>query len=167
MADPHPPSEVEHASAPEDSVASAVASRPSSGRQRLMVVVAIVLFLVGLLLVREGTRLVVENTAGDPVSAPGVGHIHGIGVNPADGRVYASAHRGVIQLSEQHPPVVVGDQVQGYDGFIVVVPNHFLASGHPRQRPWTFGLVESTDGGATWTSRSFNVLPSWRRKPDA
>ena len=128
-----------------------------------MVVAAVVLFLVGLLLVREGikpvgestVKSVGESTAADPVSAADVGHIHGIGVNPADGRVYAGAHRGVIQLSEQQPSVLVSHQVQGYDGFIVVGPNHFLASGHPRLQPWTFnGLIESTDAGATWTTRS-------------
>ena len=128
-----------------------------------MVVAAVVLFLVGLLLVREGikpvgestVKSVGESTAADPVSAADVGHIHGIGVNPADGQVYAGAHRGVIQLSEQEPSVLVSHQVQGYDGFIVVGPNHFLASGHPRLQPWTFnGLIESTDAGATWTTRS-------------
>ena len=45
-------------------------------------------------------------------------------------------------------------------GFTVVGPNHFLGSGHPdaagfRQgKPTRLGLIESTDAGATWDSRS-------------
>jgi hypothetical protein len=39
-------------------------------------------------------------------------------------------------------------------GFTVVGPDHFLAGGHPGQA--SVGLIESTDAGATWTSRSLD-----------
>jgi hypothetical protein len=42
-------------------------------------------------------------------------------------------------------------------GFTVAGPGHFLASGHPgegQDGPGSLGLLESTDSGQTWTSRS-------------
>ena len=82
--------------------------------------------------------------------AADLGHIHGIGVNPADGRVYVGTHRGVFQLSEGQLPVLVSDRVQDFMGFTVVGPDHFLAGGHPGdESSASVGLIESTDAGAT------------------
>ena len=133
----------------------AVAGR-TSGRRRWRVVAAVVLFLVGSLLLREATKAGEGGDArGNSESAADSGHVHGIGVNPADGRLYVGTHRGVFQVSEQQPPVLVSDRVQDYMGFTVVGPDHFLASGHPGQgSSASVGLIESTDAGATWTSRS-------------
>ena len=70
-------------------------------------------------------------------------------------------------------------------GFTVVGPDRFLGSGHPdaagiRQgKPARLGLIESTDAGDSWASRSlsgevdFHALASsqgttglgWRRRP--
>jgi len=47
-------------------------------------------------------------------------------------------------------------------GFTVVGKDHFLGSGHPDQagldagQPSRLGLIESTDGGATWTNISLS-----------
>ena len=114
------------------------------------------LFLVGSLLLVQALKVGDGgDAAGHPESAAGFGHIHGIGVNPADGWVYVGTHRGVFQVSEQQPPVLVSDRVQDFMGFTVVGPDHFLASGHPGQgSSASVGLIESTDAGATWTSRS-------------
>jgi hypothetical protein len=91
------------------------------------------------------------------MSAADFGHVHGIGVNPADGRVYVATHRGVFQLSERQPPVLVSDRVQDFMGFTVVGPDHFLAGGHPGDdSSASVGLIESPDAGATWTSRSLD-----------
>jgi hypothetical protein len=121
-----------------------------------LVVIALVLFVVGLLLMREATKAGEGGEAArDPKSAAGLSHIHGIGVNPADGRVYVGSHRGVFQVLKQQPAVLVSDQAQDFMGFTVVGPNHFLASGHPGHgSSASVGLIESTDAGATWTSRS-------------
>ena len=133
----------------------AVAGR-TSGRRRWRVVAAVVLFLVGSLLLLQALKVGDGgDAAGQTESAAGFGHVHGIGVNPADGRVYAGTHRGVVQISEQQPPVLVSDRAQDFMGFTVVGPNHFLASGHPgHSSSASVGLIESTDGGATWIPRS-------------
>lgn len=144
-------------SEPGNRTVAAVAGR-TSGRRRWRVVAAVVLFLVGSLLLLQATKVGDGgDAAGHPESAAGFGHIHGIGVNPADGRVYVGTHRGVFQVSEQQSPVLVSDRVQDFMGFTVVGPDHFLAGGHPGDdSSASVGLIESTDAGATWTSRSLD-----------
>jgi hypothetical protein len=88
---------------------------------------------------------------------PGLVHVHGLGVNPADGLVYAATHFGLWQLPDEGQATRVGDV--GYDlmGFTVVGPDHFQASGHPTAvdgLPPMLGLIESIDGGETWRSTS-------------
>ena len=144
-----------HPSAAESGTAAAAHSSPV-GRRRWSLVVALLLFLAGSLLLLKATGV---GEAGDAARAPGsaadLGHIHGIGVNSADGQVYVGAHSGVFRVSEQQPPVLVSDRVQDFMGFTVVGPNHFLASGHPgRASSASVGLIESTDAGVTWTARS-------------
>lgn len=90
-------------------------------------------------------------------------HIHGIGVNPADGAVFLATHLGLYRLDADGRPNLVGDSNQDTMGFTVVGFDRFLASGHPDMRdrrlrvegkPPLLGLVESRDGGATWEPRS-------------
>jgi photosystem II stability/assembly factor-like uncharacterized protein len=88
---------------------------------------------------------------------PGLVHVHGLGVNPADGLVYAATHFGLWQLPEEGQAERVGDFGYDFMGFTVVGPDHFQASGHPTLNddvPPLLGLVESTDGGQTWHSLS-------------
>jgi hypothetical protein len=83
--------------------------------------------------------------------------VHGVGLNPADSTVYAGTHHGLFRVPVQGTPIRVADRVQDFMGFTVVGPNHFLASGHPASGslgPSSLGLIESTDGGLTWTSLS-------------
>ncbi|MFE9692324.1 F510_1955 family glycosylhydrolase [Micromonospora sp. NPDC005806] len=83
-------------------------------------------------------------------------HVHGLAVNPADGRLYVATHQGVVRLSDSHASLV-GETRQDTMGFTVVGPDHFLASGHPAQGqpgPAHLGLIESRDGGLTWHSVS-------------
>jgi hypothetical protein len=157
VADRAPGSEVVRHSAVGDRPEPAVAGRPS-GRRRWLVVTAVMLFAVGSLLLLEATNAGEgRDPAGQPESAADSGHIHGIGVNPADGRVYVGTHRGVFQLSEGQLPVLVSDRVQDLMGFTVVGPDDFLAGGHPGdESSASVGLIESTDAGATWTSRSLD-----------
>lgn len=85
-------------------------------------------------------------------------HVHGLGVDPADGALYAGSHHGLFRAAEGGDVAgPVGDLVQDFMGFTVAGPNHFLASGHPgpgQPGPGSLGLLESTDGGETWKSRS-------------
>jgi hypothetical protein len=95
-----------------------------------------------------------EDTASAPVS---IDHVHGLGVNPTDGVLYAATHNGVFRLPADGPASRVGDGQQDTMGFTVTGPNHFLASGHPahgRGGPAHLGLIESTDAGVTWQTLS-------------
>ncbi|MEU0880444.1 F510_1955 family glycosylhydrolase [Lentzea sp. NPDC005914] len=85
-------------------------------------------------------------------------HVHGLGVDPADGTLYAASHFGVFKLVAGRDPERVGERAQDTMGFAVVGPNHFLGSGHPDRReassPPHLGLIESTDAGETWRTLS-------------
>lgn len=84
-------------------------------------------------------------------------HVHGLGVNPADGTLYVATHDGLYQLPADGVARRVGDGRQDTMGFTIAGPNQFLASGHPapgQNGPKHLGLIESSDAGATWTTRS-------------
>ena len=87
-------------------------------------------------------------------TAPEMEHIHGIGV---DGdAVYAGTHHGLFRIQDGKA-TFVGDSEQDFMGFTVVGPKHYLASGHPgpgQGGPGNIGLIETTDGGETWKTRS-------------
>ena len=94
---------------------------------------------------------------------PGVAHVHGLGVDPGDGTLYAATHTGIFALPAKGEATRVADRYQDTMGFTVVGPNHFLGSGHPDQQdeelheagtPPLLGLIESTDGGQSWEKRS-------------
>lgn len=97
-------------------------------------------------------------TAGsESTSSTFVGHVHGLGVDPADNSLYVASHGGVFQLGDAGL-TLVADRVQDTMGFTVVGPGHFVASGHPAptdlDRPVHLGLIESTDAAQTWTETS-------------
>ena len=83
-----------------------------------------------------------------------VGHVHGLGVDPADETLYVAAHGGVFRLQDRRLQLVAG-RAQDTMGFTVAGPNHFLGSGHPdptdRDQPVHLGLIESRDAAKTWT----------------
>jgi hypothetical protein len=97
-----------------------------------------------------------------PSGGPGVAHVHGLGVNPADGILYVATHHGLFRVPGNDPAERVGDNTQDIMGFTVAGPDHFLASGHPdvaglRQgQPSRLGLVESTDAGKSWKAVSLS-----------
>ena len=87
---------------------------------------------------------------------PGPIHVHGLGVNPADGSLMIASHTGLYRVSQGRRPVRVGDY-QDTMAFEVLGPDRFLGSGHPGERrdlPPYLGLIESRDGGRTWRPRS-------------
>ena len=84
-------------------------------------------------------------------------HIHGLGVDPADGVLYAGTHHGLFRIDDNGVATQVADRVRDFMGFTVAGPGHFLASGHPgagQSGPSALGLIESTDGGESWTALS-------------
>jgi photosystem II stability/assembly factor-like uncharacterized protein len=105
---------------------------------------------------------------------PGPVHVHGLGINPADRALYVATHTGTYRVPpDAEKAERVGDSRQDTMGFTIVGPNRFLGSGHPdpetmreQNLPPNLGLIESTDGGRTWTPVSlfgqadFHVLRS-------
>ena len=79
-------------------------------------------------------------------------HIHGIGVDPADGTILLATHDGLFVVDENGASNRVGPVIDLL-GFAVAGAGHFVASGHPglgTDMPQPVGLIESTDGGQTW-----------------
>ncbi len=84
------------------------------------------------------------------------GHVHGIGLNPGDDRVYVASHQGVFRLDDG-APTLIADRAQDTMGFTIAGPDRFLASGHPAPGstdPNPLGLIASTDRAASWSPLS-------------
>lgn len=84
------------------------------------------------------------------------GHVHGLGVNPADDRLYVASHMGVFRQTDQGFRRIA-DRWQDTMAFTVAGPDHFLGSGHPDTRedkPVHLGLIESTDAAESWSALS-------------
>ncbi|MDQ3570521.1 MAG: exo-alpha-sialidase [Actinomycetota bacterium] len=118
----------------------------------MVAVVAVLLALV--VVAREDS-----GTGTRPSAGEGVAHVHGLGINPSNGDLYAASHFGLFRVPADGKAEQVGKLVQDTMGFTVVGPDHFLASGHPDLndqrlrkpgRPPLLGLIESTDGGRSW-----------------
>lgn len=85
-----------------------------------------------------------------------VSHIHGLGIDPADGRLYVATHNGVFAVAKDDTAKRVSDTAD-YMGFTVKGPGTFLGSGHPApgsDEPGNRGLLESRDAGKTWKTLS-------------
>jgi hypothetical protein len=102
------------------------------------------------------------------IEDPGPVHVHGLGVNPADGALFVATHTGLFRAGpgERRARRVAG-RYQDTMGFTVTGPNRFLGSGHPDGRedvPPFLGLIRSTDAGRSWQpvslfgERDFHVL---------
>lgn len=133
----------------------------AKGRRRSNVPTLIV---IGSLAAAASTAgaFVASRRGGERSAAPVIAHVHGLGINPADGSLHVATHTGTFRIAGDGPVDRVGKTAQDTMGFTVVGPNHFLGSGHPdaagfRQgKPPRLGLIESTDAGDTWDSRSLS-----------
>ena len=82
-------------------------------------------------------------------------HVHGVAVNPGDGRVYLATHHGLFRYDDTGPTRV--GPVIDLMGFTIAGPDRFYASGHPGEGsdlPNPVGLLESRDAGLTWSQLS-------------
>ncbi|MBW3556527.1 MAG: exo-alpha-sialidase [Actinobacteria bacterium] len=133
--------------------------RRSNGFPTWAAVMVVVAVLVVVVVAARG-----DSDGGTTSSAgEGLAHVHGLGINPADGELHAATHYGVFRVPADGKAERVGKLVQDTMGFTVVGPDHFLGSGHPDindrtlrrpGRPPLLGLIESTDGGRSWRSVS-------------
>lgn len=139
-------------------------SRPSSTppdrrRLRAALLIGFAVVLTALALTRIlGSGSDSRSAAGEG-NDPGVAHVHGLGVDPADKTLYAATHFGVFRIPTDGAPSRIADRYQDTMGFTVVGPRHFLGSGHPdpmEGKPASLGLIESTDGGETWRDLSLS-----------
>lgn len=87
----------------------------------------------------------------DPLRLPSA-HVHAIARDPGSGNVVVAAHDG-LYVYDGATPERVGPVID-LMGFTVAGPGHYYASGHPgtaTDLPQPVGLIESRDGGTTWT----------------
>ncbi|MDQ3355841.1 MAG: hypothetical protein M3502_03810, partial [Actinomycetota bacterium] len=91
---------------------------------------------------------------GQTFESTGGGHVHGLGVNPADGALFVASHNGLFRAgrgeSEAKP---VGSSGKDVMGFSIAGANRFLGSGHPgndENLPSSVGLIASSDAGETF-----------------
>jgi hypothetical protein len=138
-------------------VSPAWARRPSIMDRRPMVQWLVVGLLV-VLVVGGCTRDRPATPTPALTDDPGLVHVHGLGINPADGTLYAATHTGLFTVRGGGASRVA-DRYQDTMGFTVVGADHFLGSGHPDVRDTQLyqpgrrpllGLIESRDAGRSW-----------------
>jgi hypothetical protein len=143
---------------PRAAAVTRAAGRLATARLARWLVVALVVVLVV-----AGCGKDRPNAPSAPVAEdPGVVHVHGLGINPRDGRLYAATHTGLFIIGDG-TATRVSDRLQDTMGFTVVGPDQFLGSGHPdfrdpqlydpARRP-LLGLIESRNAGQSWQPRS-------------
>jgi hypothetical protein len=89
---------------------------------------------------------------------PGLIHVHGLGINPADGILYAATHTGLFTVRDGTGQRV-GNRVPGHHGLHRGRPRPLPGQRPPRlPRPQLYdpnrrpllGLIESRDAGRNW-----------------
>jgi photosystem II stability/assembly factor-like uncharacterized protein len=98
------------------------------------------------------------DSGGEHQTAAAFGHVHGLAVDERTGVLYAATHTGLFRIDGEKAAARVSRDGRDLMGFTAVGSGHFLASGHPEQHqaPANLGLIESTDGGVTWTTLSLS-----------
>ena len=79
-------------------------------------------------------------------------HVHAVSRDPGTGDILVATHEGLYVYGKGEPRLV-GPNID-LMGFAVAGSKHYLASGHPGpgvDMPQPVGLIESRDGGQTWT----------------
>jgi photosystem II stability/assembly factor-like uncharacterized protein len=152
-----------------------MAAKPASAHPRWLLLLAgagvVGLLAAGALLWQSSGKDAAQVFTGVAFTDPGPIHVHGLGINAADGSLFIATHTGLFRVGKHSQKAVrIADRYQDTMGFSIVGPNRFLGSGHPdardRKLPPLLGLIESTDAGQTWQPISllgeadFHVLRS-------
>ena len=95
-------------------------------------------------------------------------HVHGLGVDPADGALFIATHTGLWRSPKGELTARrVTDNRQDTMGFSVVGPASFLGSGHPdlreavaKQLPPHLGLIASGTRGRHGATSRFSAKPT-------
>ena len=121
----------------------------TSSRARRLAVVVLTLLVIAAVAAGCG-----GDEPADPAADAGPVHVHGLGINPADGSLYVATHTGLFRMAEGSEDAErVGASYQDTMGFTVVGADRFLGSGHPDLRtdlPPLLGLIRSSDAGRSW-----------------
>lgn len=83
-------------------------------------------------------------------------HVHAVERPEPDGPIHLATHHGLWIQGSDGSLSLVGPMID-LMGYAVLGPEHFIASGHPGpgvDLPEPVGLIESTDGGRTWSQTS-------------
>lgn len=83
-------------------------------------------------------------------------HVHAVERPDPDGPIHLATHDGLWIQDADGDLSQVGPTID-LMGFDTLGPDHFVASGHPApgtDLPEPLGLIESLDGGATWSQLS-------------
>jgi hypothetical protein len=97
-------------------------------------------------------------SSGEPQAAAATdeyGHVHAMSV--IDGDLHLATHHGLFRVARDGTPTRVGTEDHDFMGFTALPDGTLLGSGHPNSRtdlPSHLGLLESSDGGLTWRTRS-------------
>lgn len=105
----------------------------------------------------------VDRSAAPTAQDPGIEHVHGLAVDPADGVLYAATHYGVFRMPADTIPIRVADRYQDTMGFTVIGPNSFLGSGHPDVLADPDLPSRQGSSGALMRARAGNTCPSGER----
>ena len=130
--------------------------RPARDRFPFIVVLVVALAIAGWAVFRLADGGDGGPSASLAADDPGIAHVHGLGLNPADGSLNVATHFGTFRIGRDKEIQRLGASYQDTMGFTVAGPNHFLGSGHPdvqsirKGQPPRLGLIESNDAGATW-----------------
>lgn len=129
----------------------------SKRRLAITYVIALIAVMIVLIAAVAWTRSQTGNSA-SPKTQADFGHVHGLGVDPESGDLYAGTHYGVFKINETGETSQIGP-TRDYMGFTITSTGRFLASGHPgisEDAPGMLGLIESTDSGEKWKTLSLS-----------
>ncbi|MFD0367967.1 F510_1955 family glycosylhydrolase [Streptomyces sp. NPDC127114] len=135
-------------------------SSPPSRRQRTRALLVAVSVAAGTVLLAACGQDIAADGAAAQAKEPQPAlhsHIHGLGIDPGDGRLYVATHEGLYTPDGKGSPQLVGDSRDDFMGFTVAGAKTFLASGHPApgsDQPGNHGLIKSTDAGKSWKAAS-------------
>ncbi len=118
------------------------------------IVVAVLAVGIALFIFRDRGTTDNPGEGGSPAT---MSHVPGVGIDPADGQLYAGTHHGLFRVPEDGSARRIAGRVQDFMGFTVVGAGHYLPSGHPgpgQNGPASLGLIETTDGGRSWRTVS-------------